>query len=45
MLEDEKEIIDLFDAKVSKGWWILAEELPDGTREERVSVTPIINPF
>ena len=37
MLDDEIEIVDLFEAKTQKGWWIMAEEMPDGTREERVS--------
>jgi len=35
MLEDEDDTLDLFEAKSQKGWWIVIEEMEDGTREER----------
>ena len=36
MLDDEVEVVDLFEAKSQRGWWIMLEEMEDGTREERV---------
>ncbi|XP_057307144.1 myoferlin-like [Hydractinia symbiolongicarpus] len=35
MLEDNSDTMDLFSAKSVKGWWILVEELEDGTRKEQ----------
>ena len=38
MLEPGAEIIDLFEAKIAKGWWAVLEEGEDGTRNIKVSI-------
>ena len=36
MMESD-DTIDLFDAKISRGWWPMVEESEDGTRVPKVS--------